>query len=86
MKKNLETKAGFQSLHRDDVLPVLETWYISVQNGTSYQLEFRLENKNTGQYRWFLSKAVPIRDKTGVIVRWFGTCTDIHEQKLLPRN
>ncbi len=82
-----EEKFGDESwvpmLHRDDVLPVLETWYISVQNGTSYQLEFRLENKNTGQYRWFLSKAVPIRDKTGVIVRWFGTCTDIHEQKTI---
>ncbi|MFD2940735.1 PAS domain-containing sensor histidine kinase [Flavobacterium notoginsengisoli] len=82
-----EEKFGDQSwvpmLHRDDVLPVLEAWYISVQGGTSYQLEFRLENKNTGLYRWFLSKAVPIRDKTGVIVRWFGTCTDIHEQKTI---
>lgn len=82
-----EEKFGDESwvpmLHRDDVLPVLETWYISVQSGTSYQLEFRLENKNTGLYRWFLSKAVPIRDKTGVIVRWFGTCTDIHEQKTI---
>lgn len=82
-----ENKFGDESwvplLHRDDVLPVLETWYISVQNGTSYQLEFRLENKNTGEYRWFLSKALPIKDKTGVIVKWFGTCTDIHEQKTI---
>lgn len=82
-----EEKFGDESwvpmLHRDDVLPVLEAWYISVQGGSSYQLEFRLENKNTGLYRWFLSKAVPIRDKTGVIVRWFGTCTDIHEQKTI---
>lgn len=82
-----ENKFGDQSwvplLHRDDVLPVLEAWYISVQGGTNYQLEFRLENKNTGEYRWFLSKALPIRDKTGVIVKWFGTCTDIHEQKTI---
>nr|WP_294784759.1 PAS domain S-box protein [uncultured Flavobacterium sp.] len=82
-----ETKFGDQSwapmLHRDDVMTVLETWHESVQKGTSYQLEFRLENKNTGEYRWFLSKALPIRDKNGVIVKWFGTCTDIHEQKTI---
>ncbi|MBO9583934.1 MAG: PAS domain-containing protein [Flavobacterium sp.] len=68
-------------LHADDVYLVSKTWYESVHAGLSYQLEFRLRNANTGEYRWFLSKAVPIRDKEGVIINWFGTCTDIHEQK-----
>ena len=70
-------------LHTDDVLSVLETWYKSVQNGIPYQLEFRLKDGNSDEYRWFLSKAVPIRDASGVIVKWFGTCTDIHEQKTI---
>lgn len=68
-------------LHRDDISLVSKTWYESVYTGTPYQLEFRLKNVNTGEYRWFLSKAVPIKDKEGIITKWFGTCTDIHEQK-----
>lgn len=82
-----ENKFGDQSwvphLHRDDALAVVESWNTSVREGVGYQLEFRLENKNTAEYRWFLSKALPIRDKTGVIIKWFGTCTDIHEQKTI---
>lgn len=69
------------ALHPDDVSLVSRTWYQSVHAGSPYQLEFRLKNANTGEYRWFLSKALPIRDKEGIITNWFGTCTDIHEQK-----
>jgi PAS domain S-box-containing protein len=68
-------------LHPDDVYLVSKTWYESVHAGVPYQTEFRLKNANTGEYRWFLSKALPIRDKEGIIINWFGTCTDIHEQK-----
>ncbi|MBL0738120.1 PAS domain S-box protein [Flavobacterium sp. GN10] len=68
-------------LHVDDVYLVSKTWYESVHAGLPYQLEFRLKNASTGEYRWFLSKALPIRDKEGIIINWFGTCTDIHEQK-----
>lgn len=70
-------------LHPDDAQIVMDFWYESVQKGTPYQIEFRLKNGNTGEYRWFLSKALPIKDKTGVITKWFGTCTDIHEQKTI---
>ncbi|WP_281233983.1 PAS domain-containing sensor histidine kinase [Flavobacterium gelatinilyticum] len=69
------------NLHTYDAPLVMQNWYDSVHNGTPYQLEFRLKNARTGEYRWFLSKALPIKDKTGVIIKWFGTCTDIHEQK-----
>lgn len=70
-------------VHPDDASLVVEFWYNSVQTGNPYQIEFRLKNGITGQYRWFLSKALPIIDKTGVIKKWFGTCTDIHEQKTI---
>lgn len=68
-------------LHPDDVELVKDNWYESIQSGNFYQLEFRLKDSVTGEYRWFLSKAVPIRDASGAITKWFGTCTDIHEQK-----
>lgn len=68
-------------LHPNDVSLVKEFWYYSVENGNPYQLEFRIKNIYSKEYRWFLSKAVPIRDKTGAITKWFGTCTDIHEHK-----
>jgi len=70
-------------LHPDDVTIVTQYWYQSVQTGSTYQLEFRLKNGATGEYRWFLSKAVPIRDKTGIITKWFGTCNDIHQHKTI---
>lgn len=68
-------------VHPDDASLVVEFWYNSVQTGNPYQIEFRLKNGRTGEYRWFLSKALPIIDKTGQITKWFGTCTDIQEQK-----
>lgn len=80
-----ENKFGDSSwipiLHPDDVASVMEFWYGSVGSGTPYQLEFRLKNGTTGEYRWFLSKGLPIRDKLGNITKWFGTCTDINDQK-----
>ncbi len=51
------------------------------RNGAPYQIEYRLRHAD-GTYRWVLGRALPIRDTDGQITRWFGTCTDIHEQKL----
>ncbi|KRD12732.1 PAS domain-containing sensor histidine kinase [Flavobacterium sp. Root901] len=70
-------------LHPDDVSVVKQFWYESIQKGTAYQIEFRLRNGKTGEFRWFLSKAVPVKDAAGEIIKWFGTCTDIHEQKTI---
>src|SRR5258708_6527026 len=46
-----------------------------------YEHEERLRNGQTGAYRWFLTRGVPVRDETGQMLKWFGTCTDIDEQK-----
>ena len=45
-----------------------------------YDLEYRIR-RHDGQYRWFKTRGVPIRDEQGRIVNWFGTCTDIEDQK-----
>lgn len=67
-------------LHPDDKL--LEHWQKSVATGTPFELEARLRGKN-GEFRWFMMRSVPFRDQQGRIVKWFGTSTDIHQNKLL---
>jgi PAS domain S-box-containing protein len=69
------------TVHPDDRARALQRWQQSVRTGESFQAEYRLR-RNDGEYRWYLGRALPIRDDEGKIVRWFGTCTDIHDQKL----
>ncbi len=67
--------------HPDDQDRAWAVWQHSLATGEPYQTEYRLR-RHDGQYRWTLGRALPIFDDTGAIVRWFGTCTDIHEAKL----
>ncbi len=68
--------------HPEDQDRAWERWRHSLSTGEPYEIEYRLRNAD-GKYRWTLGRALPIRDDEGNITRWFGTCTDIHEQKLL---
>lgn len=49
-------------------------------HGDPYKAEYRIQEK-AGIFRWFLVRANPIRNPGGEIVKWFGTCTDIENQK-----
>jgi len=69
----------------DDVERVIAGWAQSIQSGSSYESEYRLRSKD-GDYRWFRSRAVPIRNPHGEIARWYGTCSDIHDSKLLEQS
>ena len=69
-------------LHPDDFERTQRQWLETMQSGENYDNELRLRNHN-GEYRWFRCRAVPIRDDRGVIIRWYGTCSDIHDSKLL---
>ncbi len=69
-----------QVLHPDD--DVLVNWHRAVSAGTPFELEARLRRED-GEFRWFIMRSVPVRDEQGRIQRWFGTSTDIHENKLL---
>jgi PAS domain S-box-containing protein len=72
---------GWQSmLHPDDRERVLRAWHESVTVGTPYEQEER-HRQADGQYRWFLSRGMPLRDADGRIVRWYGTNTDIEDLK-----
>ena len=67
-------------VHPDDVDKCFLQWQHALQAGDPYELEYRLRGKD-GSFRWFLGRANPIRNAQGEIVKWFGTCTDIENQK-----
>jgi PAS domain S-box-containing protein len=67
-------------LHPDDAARTWQVWNHSLQTGDVYEVEYRMR-RHDGEYRWLLARATPVRNEEGVIVRWFGTCTDIHDQK-----
>ena len=72
---------GWQSVHDPRVLPlVLKQWMASIASGEPMEVEFPLRGAD-GQFRMFLTRAVPLKDDTGKVVRWFGTNTDVDELK-----
>ncbi len=64
--------------HPDDQERAWGLWRHSLATGETYQIEYRLRH-HSGEYRWTLGRALPIRDNHGRILRWIGTCTDIHD-------
>jgi len=70
-----------EAVHPDDRGPLDEKWQGCMRTGETFEIEYRLHDAAKG-YRWYLDRAVPLRDEHGVIHQWFGTCTDIEEQKL----
>ncbi|GHO72426.1 hypothetical protein KSD_01970 [Ktedonobacter sp. SOSP1-85] len=70
-----------QFLHPDDYQRTLTVWRHSLAADEPYEIEYRFKDSKTGSYRWFLARAMPVRDEAGQVVKWFGTCTDIDDQK-----
>jgi PAS domain S-box-containing protein len=66
--------------HPEDVEECQRRWKHSLVTGEPYVVEYRCRRWD-GIWRWFLGRAEPIRDDLGQITRWFGTCTDIEDQK-----
>lgn len=66
--------------HPDDLNRFRSAWLTAVTTGQPYQAEYRFKNK-MGGYRWFLSRALPVKNEKGRVIRWFGTSTDIDIQK-----
>jgi PAS domain S-box-containing protein len=69
-------------LHPDDRERVEKEWAAATLRGDSFDVEFRIRRVD-GMYRWFKTRAVPLRDAAGSIVKWFGSNTDIEDYKLL---
>ncbi len=68
-------------LHSDDTSSVGERWATSVRSGVPFEMELRLLERCSQTYRWHLVRTVPVHGEAGQIIRWFGTATDIQEQK-----
>jgi formate hydrogenlyase transcriptional activator len=80
---SLEAGLGWgwkSAIHPDDLAKLMATWLDLVATGAQGQEEARLRRFD-GVYRWFLFRAVPVRDEQAKVVRWYGTNTDIEELK-----
>ncbi len=80
---SLETVYGWgwlDILHPDDRQLARAAWDVAVRTGTTYRVEYRARGTDGG-YRWYLSQAVPIRNRSGAVEKWVGTWTDIDDLK-----
>ncbi len=68
-------------LHPDDVQKCKEAWEKAKKEGCQYQVEYRFRRASDGQYRWHLGRALPLKNEKGEVLKWFGTTTDIDDQK-----
>lgn len=66
--------------HPEDFHRANDLWKRSLTEGTPYEIEYRLRNAE-GAYHWFLARGAPVRDRSGEIVQWIGSATDIDAQK-----
>ncbi|KAF2736663.1 hypothetical protein EJ04DRAFT_432537 [Polyplosphaeria fusca] len=64
--------------HPEDMPATAEKWMRSLRTGEEYNTEYRCQ-RHDGEWRWMLGRAVPFYDDDGHVVKWFGTCTDIHD-------
>ncbi|KLU38259.1 hypothetical protein AB595_04130 [Massilia sp. WF1] len=72
---------AWQSTCEPSVLPaVMERWQACVRSGDPFEMEYPIRGAD-GKYRWFLTRVNPVRDRHGLVVRWFGTNTDVDEVK-----
>ncbi len=67
-------------LHPDDYQRCVAQWTEALRAGKEYEIEVR-NRRHDGAYRWFITRAVPWKDRAGRVISWFGVTTDIHDQK-----
>jgi PAS domain S-box-containing protein len=73
--------SGWQdAVHPTDLKRHCERWCASLASGEPFENEVRYRRAD-GQYRWFLSRAVPLRDEHGKVLKWYGISTDIEDRK-----
>jgi PAS domain S-box-containing protein len=69
--------------HPDDRQGCVDALSQALVTGEPFQVEHRIRVQATGEFRWHLARAQPVRNQAGQIVLWYGTCTDIEEQKVI---
>ncbi|MHC5746051.1 MAG: PAS domain-containing protein [Nostoc sp.] len=76
-------RGWISAVHPDDRQAAQSLWNNTVDCGSSYRHEYRFKRASDRSYRWHLVLGMPLKDQRGQVVKWFGTCTDIHDQKEL---
>ena len=69
------------AVHPEDLSLCMDKWRASIASGEPYEFEARFRNAANGEYRWLLARGVPLRDKHGKILRWYGILTDIEDRE-----
>ncbi len=67
-------------LHPEDLQRCIDKWTRAFTTGEPYEIEYRFKRASDNTYRWHLGRAIPFKDETGKIIKWFGTGTDIDDQ------
>ncbi len=83
----LDSKQSFQRgvfeiTHPEDLEELSSFWKLALTEGTVFRCSGRLKDKASEEYRWHLIEANPLKDSFGKVVKWFGTCTDVNDEKL----
>ena len=81
-KGDIEGWNWLAAIHPKDKDETVEKWKEAIKAGKLYRVEHRIRRKD-GEYRWHLTRGVPVVDSSGLISRWIGTSADIHEQKTI---
>ena len=71
-------------VHPDDLAAMEGGWRQALASGENAQAEFRLRRAD-GEWRWHITRAVPLHNEKGEVIQWIGTATDIHDQKMAGR-
>lgn len=78
-----ETYSGTgTAVHPEELELYHKRWADAVRKRQPYEMEYRFRRKSDGMYRWHLGRGLPVKDEKGRVLKWFGTCTDIHDHKL----
>jgi len=67
-------------VHPDDASRTQTIWMKALRTGEPHEIEYRLR-RHDGVYRWFVARGQALRDSSGQVVRWFGTCTDVDDRR-----
>jgi PAS domain S-box-containing protein len=70
-----------KSVHQDDIEKLGQAWTAAVSTGEPFQYEFRCRRTADNTYRWCVSSALPLRDREGRVMQWFGSVVDLHDWK-----
>ena len=79
---DVASQSWLNALYPDDVERTVSVWSESIASGNLYYVEFRVIHIASSEYRWHAVTAKPVRDARGVITKWYGIATDIHERKV----